>query len=38
MATEAAEILLAAGRVLGDPGWVTDEANEALRDLVDPGD
>ena len=38
MATEAAEILLAAGRVLGDPGWVIDEANEALRDLVDPGD
>ena len=38
IATEAAEILLAAGRVLGDPGWVIDEANEALRDLVDPGD
>lgn len=36
MATEAAEILLAAGRVLGDPGWVIDEANEALRDFVRP--
>jgi len=34
MATEAAEILLAAGRVLGDPGWVLDEANEALRELL----
>jgi hypothetical protein len=38
MATEAAEILLAAGRVLGGPGWAIDEANEALRDLVAPGD
>jgi hypothetical protein len=37
MAIQAAEILLAAGRVLGDPGWVLDEANEALRDLVDAG-
>ncbi len=38
MATQAAEILLAAGRVLGDPGWVIDEANEALLDLADPSD
>ena len=38
MATEAAEILLAAARVLGDSAWVINEANEALRDLADPGD
>lgn len=36
MAVEAAEILLAAGRVLGDPEWVITEADEALRDLVRP--
>jgi hypothetical protein len=36
MAVEAAEILLAAGRVLADPEWVINEANEALRDLVRP--
>ena len=34
MAVEAGEILLAAGRVLADPAWVLDEANEALRELV----
>jgi hypothetical protein len=34
MAVEAGEILLAAGQVLGDPGWVLDEANETLRELV----
>ena len=33
MAVEAGEILLAAGRVLADPAWVLDEANEALREL-----
>jgi hypothetical protein len=36
MAVEAGEILLAAGQVLGDPTWVLDEANEALRELVSP--
>jgi len=36
MALEAAEILLAAGRVLADPGWVINAANEALRDLARP--
>ncbi len=34
MAVESGEILLAAGRVLGDPGWVLDEANQALLELV----
>ncbi len=38
MAIHAAEILLATGRVLADPDWAVDEANEALRELVDPGD
>jgi len=37
MAVEAGEILLAAGRVLADPAWVLDEANEALRELVGVG-
>ena len=32
-AVEAAEILLAAGRVLVVPDWVINEANEALLDL-----
>jgi hypothetical protein len=36
MAVEAAEILLAAGRVLADPGWQLSEANEMLHDLVRP--
>ncbi len=34
MAVEAGEILLAAGQVLADPGWVLDEANDTLRELV----
>jgi len=34
MAVESGEILLAAGRVLDDPGWVLDEANQALLELV----
>ena len=34
MAIEAAEILLAAGRLRSAPDWVVDEANEALRDLA----
>jgi hypothetical protein len=36
VAVEAAEILLAAGRVLGDASWLLSEANEMLRDLVRP--
>jgi uncharacterized membrane protein YccC len=36
MAVEAAEILLAAGRVLDRPDWVIDEANEALREMARP--
>jgi len=36
MAVEAAEILLGAGRVLGDPDWLLSEANEMLHDLVRP--
>jgi hypothetical protein len=34
MAVEAGEILLATGRVLADPSWVVEQANEALRELV----
>jgi hypothetical protein len=34
MAVEAGEILLAAGQVLDDEGWVVDEANDTLRELV----
>jgi hypothetical protein len=34
IAIEAAEILLAAGRLRSAPVWVVDEANEALRDLA----
>ena len=34
MAVQAAEILVAAGRVLADPGWLLGEANEMLRDLA----
>jgi hypothetical protein len=36
MAVEAAEILIAAGRVLADPSWLLSEANEMLQDLVRP--
>jgi hypothetical protein len=36
MAVEAAEILLAAGRVLAGPDWVINEANEALLNLIRP--
>jgi len=36
MAVEAAEILVSAGRVLADPGWLLGEANKMLRDLVRP--
>jgi hypothetical protein len=36
IATEAAEILLAAGRVLGDQSWVIDEANEAVDPVARP--
>jgi hypothetical protein len=36
MAAHAAEILLTSGRVLNDPAWVVNEANEALRDLARP--
>ena len=34
LAAEAAEILLAAGRVFADPKWVVEEAEQALRDLA----
>jgi hypothetical protein len=37
IAVRAAEILLAAGRVLADPEFALDEANEALREVVPPG-
>ena len=36
IAIQAAEILVAAGRVLADPGWLLGEANEMLKDLVRP--
>ena len=36
MAVEAAEILIAAGHVLADPGWLLSEANDMLHDLVRP--
>jgi hypothetical protein len=34
VAVEAAEILIAAGRVLADPGWVVTQASDALHDLA----
>jgi len=34
VAVEAAEILIAAGRALGDPGWVVTQAGDALHDLA----
>jgi hypothetical protein len=36
MAVQAAEILVAAGRAVADPGWLLGEANEMLEDLVRP--
>ena len=36
MAVQAAEILVAAGRVVADPGWLLGEANGTLEDLVRP--
>jgi len=36
IAVRAANVLAAAGRVLVDAGWVVDEANQALLDLVAP--
>jgi hypothetical protein len=37
IAVRAGEILIATGRILADPNWIVDEANDALRDLVDAG-
>ena len=34
MAVEAGEILLTAGQVLADEGWVVEETNDTLRELV----
>lgn len=34
MAVEAGEILLTAGQVCADDGWVVEEANDALRELA----